>query len=169
MKPPDAPEDWQASINAERTHDPDTAIARSAHGRRWLLAAWLTLALGIAGSLTGASLWRASVRAQNRQIFDTAAADVSATLGQLLRGDIRTVEMLRAAYRMEPRMSAARFSTWVGELDSLLSTTSSSDDRGYCLLVGESSRATSHRPTGRPLGDSWCDPRSTVGGAWSQR
>jgi diguanylate cyclase (GGDEF)-like protein len=165
MQRADAPEDWQASINPELPQEPGSARARSAHGRPWLLAAWLTLALGIAGSLTGASLWRSSVRAQNRQIFDTAAADVSATLGQLLRGDVRTVEMLRAAYRMEPRMSDVRFAKWVSELDSLLPTTRTSDGRGYCLLGGGRSLAGSLGNPGRMLNHSWCDPRSTVGGS----
>jgi diguanylate cyclase (GGDEF)-like protein len=35
----------------------------SARGRRWLLTAWLALALGLAGSLTGAAMWRSSVLA----------------------------------------------------------------------------------------------------------
>ncbi len=33
----------------------------SARGRRWLPAAWLALAIGLAGSLTGAALWRSRV------------------------------------------------------------------------------------------------------------
>lgn len=165
MKPADAPEDWQASIHPELTQDADSVVARASNGRRWLLAGWIVLALGLAGSMTGASLWHSSVRAQNRATFDAAAANVSATLGQLLRGDIRTVEMLRAAYRMEPQMAAGRFGRWVGQLDSLLSTatTASGGGRGYCLLGGESTGGGNLEPAGRPLNESWCDPRSTVG------
>ncbi len=158
----DAPEDWQASIHPELTQDAGSAIPRSTNGRRWLLGAWITLALGVAGSVTGASLWHSSVRAQNRATFNTAAADVTAKLGQSLRGDIRTVEMLRAAYRMEPQMGAGRFARWVDQLDSLLSTTAGGGGRGYCLLGGGRTTGGKLEPAGRPLNESWCDPRSTV-------
>jgi diguanylate cyclase (GGDEF)-like protein len=77
-----------------------------------MLAAWLTLVLGAAASLTAAGLWRSSLRAQNKQSFRTAATDASATLATLLRRDVRVAESLRAAAQMEPDMSPTRFAQW---------------------------------------------------------
>ena len=91
--------------------------ARPAATRRWMLAAWLTLLLGIAGSLTGSLLWRHSAAAQNRQAFEATATNVSATLATLLRSNIGVVETLRSDYQMEPAMSATRFRRWAKELE----------------------------------------------------
>jgi diguanylate cyclase (GGDEF)-like protein len=85
--------------------------------RRWLLAAWLTLLLGVAGSLTGALLWHHSAGVRNKQAFEATAANVSATLETLLRSNIGVVETLRSDYQMEPSMSPTRFERWARELE----------------------------------------------------
>ncbi len=95
--------------------------------RHWMLAAWLTLALGLIGSFTGAALWRSSAQTSAHQAFDTAAANVSATLTTVLRGNIGVVQALGAGFRMEPQMSATRFVSWVHELRSTQATARNSD------------------------------------------
>ncbi len=85
--------------------------------RRWLVAAWLTLALGLAGSLTGAALWRSSTQTRDKQAFETTASNVSATLATLIRSNIGVVETLRSDYQMEPWMSPTRFERWAKELE----------------------------------------------------
>jgi diguanylate cyclase (GGDEF)-like protein len=87
--------------------------------RHGLLAAWLTLLIGVAGSVSVAVLWHSSVRAQNRQTFQTAATNVSATLATLLRRNIAVVEALRAAVQMEPTMGATRFAQWANGLGNI--------------------------------------------------
>ncbi len=99
--------------------DDQAGTGRTAARRRWMLATWLTLVIGIAASLTAATLWRSSVRAQNKQAFRTAATDVSATLATLLRRDVSVAEALRTAAQMEPAMSPTRFAQWSARLGNI--------------------------------------------------
>jgi diguanylate cyclase (GGDEF)-like protein len=104
-----------ASIPSPHPHNP--GASRPASTRRWLLAAWMTLVLGIAGSLTGSMLWRHNALVHNRQDFQATAANVSATLETLLRSNISVVQTLRSDYEVEPTMSATRFALWARELE----------------------------------------------------
>jgi diguanylate cyclase (GGDEF)-like protein len=99
------------------------AVPASSHtsaggGKRrwWMLAAGSILAFGLAVSLAGALLWRASVRTHNLQEFQVNATDVRETLEPLLRRNIDFVASLRAVLTMEPHMSATRFDQWLTQL-----------------------------------------------------
>jgi diguanylate cyclase (GGDEF)-like protein len=92
-----------------------------------MLAAWLTLLLGLIGSITGAALWHASARSHERQAFETTAANVSATLARLIRNNIGVVETLRSDVQMEPGMSPSRFSAWARELEGFQPLARSAD------------------------------------------
>jgi diguanylate cyclase (GGDEF)-like protein len=94
------------------------SISRPVAKRRWILAAWLTLLLGLIGSLTGAAAWRSNARAHEKQAFETTATNVSATLASLIRNNIGVVETLRSDFQMEPSMSPTRFTAWAKELES---------------------------------------------------
>jgi len=107
------PESDTPTVTGAETPDNPRPTSR----RRWMLAAWLTLALGLAGSVTGAALWRSSAQSHEKQAFETTAANVSATLARLIRNNIGVVETLRSDYQMEPSMSPSRFSQWATELE----------------------------------------------------
>ena len=92
-----------------------------------MLAAWLTLLLGLIGSVTGAALWSSSARSHEKQAFETTAANVSATLARLIRNNIGVVETLRSDFQMEPGMSPTRFSAWAMELESFQPLARSAD------------------------------------------
>lgn len=85
--------------------------------RMWpLLAAGLLIA-GLAISASAALLWRSSVRAHERQVFQASAADVIATLSSGLRKDTDFLETLRALAALQPHMSATELGRWYAELD----------------------------------------------------
>jgi diguanylate cyclase (GGDEF)-like protein len=90
--------------------------ARPGRGR-WVLVACVLLALGLAGSLGGAALWRASVRDANRQTFRASATNVNETLETLLLRDADFVTTLRAVLTLEPHTTATRFDEWFAALD----------------------------------------------------
>ena len=96
----------------------DHRSGRPTARRRWMLAAWLTLLVGLIGSVTGAALWHASAQAHEKQAFETTATDVSGTLARLIRDDLGVVETLRSDYQMEPGMTPTRFARWTKALES---------------------------------------------------
>src|ERR1700759_1163006 len=75
------------------------------------------LLLGISVSLAGGLWWRSSVRADNKSSFQATAADVTATLGTMLRREVDFVSSLRATMTMQPGISPTRFRQWFTELD----------------------------------------------------
>ncbi len=75
------------------------------------------LVLGLAISLAGAMMWRSSVRARERDTFQTTAANVSGTLETLLRSDTDFVRSVRAALTMQPDLSASAFKQWFALLE----------------------------------------------------
>jgi diguanylate cyclase (GGDEF)-like protein len=77
-----------------------------------MLVAGVTLVLGLAVSLGGALLWRSSVRAHEKQAFQTTATDTSETLETLLRRDTDFVATLRTVLTMQPGLSASGFNQW---------------------------------------------------------
>jgi diguanylate cyclase (GGDEF)-like protein len=85
--------------------------------RRSLALAGAVLLLGLAASLLGGLWWRADVRTEHRQAFQATAADVTATLGTMLRRDADFVSTLRATLTMQPGIDARRFRRWFAELD----------------------------------------------------
>jgi diguanylate cyclase (GGDEF)-like protein len=84
---------------------------------RWMLVACAILVLGLAASLLSAQLWRSSVRAHDKQTFQTTATDVSETTETLLRRDTDFVATLRAVLTMQPGLSAGGFDRWFAELE----------------------------------------------------
>jgi diguanylate cyclase (GGDEF)-like protein len=84
--------------------------------RRSILAACAILIVGVAASIGGGLLWRSSVRAQDRQSFQTSATDVNETVETLLSRDADFVSSLRAVLTMQPRLNATRFDEWFSEL-----------------------------------------------------
>jgi diguanylate cyclase (GGDEF)-like protein len=94
----------------------DLAAPSKTHTRRWLLVASVILLAGLAVSLGGALLWRATLRAHDRQNFRTSASDVRETVEPLLRRNTDFVASLRAVLTMQPHMSATPFDEWFAEL-----------------------------------------------------
>jgi diguanylate cyclase (GGDEF)-like protein len=88
-------------------------------GRRrwWMLVACAILVLGLVASVAGGLVWRSSVRAHDKQAFQTTAADVSGTLETLLRRDTDFVATLRAVSTMQPGLGASGFGQWFSELE----------------------------------------------------
>jgi diguanylate cyclase (GGDEF)-like protein len=74
------------------------------------------LIVGLAASLSSALLWRSSVKAHDRQEFQTSSTDVSETLETLLQRDADFVATLRAVLTMQPRLSASGFDQWFAQL-----------------------------------------------------
>jgi diguanylate cyclase (GGDEF)-like protein len=74
------------------------------------------LTVGLVASLGSALLWRSSVKAQDKQEFQTSSTDVSETLETLLQRDADFVATLRAVLTMRPHMSATSFDQWFAQL-----------------------------------------------------
>jgi diguanylate cyclase (GGDEF)-like protein len=74
------------------------------------------LIVGLVASLGSALLWRSSVRAHDRQQFQTSSTDVNETVETLLRRDADFVTTLRGVLTMQPSLSAMRFDQWFSEL-----------------------------------------------------
>jgi diguanylate cyclase (GGDEF)-like protein len=117
--------DWPpAAIDAGAVH---SGTSRPAAMRRWMLAGWLTLLLGLIGSVTGAALWRSVARTHEKQAFATTATNVSSTLATLIRSNVGVVETLRSDFQMEPGMSPTRFMRWTKELEGFQPLAQSAD------------------------------------------
>jgi diguanylate cyclase (GGDEF)-like protein len=80
-----------------------------------VLACTILLA-GLAASLGSALLWRSSVRAHDKQEFQTSSTDVNETVETLLQRDADFVATLRAVLTMQPHLSATRFDQWFAQL-----------------------------------------------------
>jgi diguanylate cyclase (GGDEF)-like protein len=104
-----------------------SSAARPATMRRWMLAGWLTLLIGLIGSVTGAALWRSSARTHEKQAFATTAGNVSSTLATLIRSNVGVVETLRSDFQMEPGMSPTRFERWAKALEGFQPLARSAD------------------------------------------
>jgi len=104
------PSDSDAHPSAPRTW-------RSVRRRRWL-AVCTILALGVTGSIVAALMWHSSVRARERQTFETSAANVSGTLKTLLRRDTDFVRSVRAVLSVQPNLSASGFDRWLSLLEN---------------------------------------------------
>jgi diguanylate cyclase (GGDEF)-like protein len=74
------------------------------------------LIAGLAASFGSALLWRSSVKAQDKQEFQTSSTDVNETLQTLLQRDADFVATLRAVLTMQPHLSAAGFDRWFAQL-----------------------------------------------------
>ena len=85
--------------------------------RRWLAAACGIVVVGVAASIAAALLWTASVRARERQAFQTSAADISGTLKTQLRRDTDFVRSVRAVLTEQPNLSASGFQQWLALLE----------------------------------------------------
>ena len=97
--------------------NPGDALARTTNSRRWwMVLACSILIVGLVASLGSALLWRSSVKAHDRQQFQTSSTDVNETVETLLRRDADFVTTLRAVLTMQPRLSATRFDQWFSQL-----------------------------------------------------
>jgi diguanylate cyclase (GGDEF)-like protein len=74
------------------------------------------LTVGVVASLGGALLWRSSVKAHDRQQFQTSSTDVNETVETLLRRDADFVTTLRGVLTMQPHLGATRFDQWFSQL-----------------------------------------------------
>ncbi|HTW42766.1 MAG TPA: EAL domain-containing protein [Solirubrobacteraceae bacterium] len=102
--------------------DDDAQLSRSpgdggALGRRWLAAMCALAVLCVAASVTAALMWRSSVRARERQTFQTAAADVSGRLETSLRRDTDFVRSVRAILSLQPNLTASGYGRWLSLLE----------------------------------------------------
>jgi len=86
-------------------------------GRRAALLVALIVVAGLAVSLAGALEWRSSARANEKQVFATAATDVSATAETLLRRDTDFVATLHTVLTINPNLSQPQLDEWYGELE----------------------------------------------------
>ena len=93
------------------------AAPGGSRGRRRMTVAAAILVCGLAASLTGAVLWRASARTHDRQSFQTQATAVIETVGTVLRRDADFVGTLRAVLTMQPRLSQSGFDRWYQALE----------------------------------------------------
>ena len=103
-------------IRAQGGTDSDHSRAQRRRRRTTALAGTILL-LGIFVSLAGGVWWRASVRKEDRRSFQATAADVTATLGTMLRREVDFVSSLGATMTMQPGISPTRFRQWFTELD----------------------------------------------------
>jgi diguanylate cyclase (GGDEF)-like protein len=122
---PIAGSDWPSATSD--TGSAHSGTSRPAAMRRWMLAGWLTLLLGLIGSVTGAALWRSVARTHEKQAFATTASNVSSTLATLIRSNVGVVETLRSDFQMEPGMSPTRFARWTKELEGFQPLARSAD------------------------------------------
>ena len=81
-----------------------------------MILACAILLVGLVASLGSALLWRSSVRAHDKQEFQTSSTDVNETLETLLQRDADFVATLRAVLTMQPHLSATRFDQWFAQL-----------------------------------------------------
>lgn len=88
----------------------------AASRRRWMLLACAILVVGLAASFGSALLWRSSVKAHDRQQFQTSSTDVNETVETKLRRDADFVTTLRGVLTMQPHLSATRFDQWFSQL-----------------------------------------------------
>ncbi|HXQ00774.1 MAG TPA: EAL domain-containing protein [Solirubrobacteraceae bacterium] len=82
-----------------------------------MLVAGTILVIGLTVSLASALLWRSSVRARDKQTFQTTATDVTETMETQLRRDTDLVATLRAVLTMQPGLSSSGFSQWYTDLE----------------------------------------------------
>jgi diguanylate cyclase (GGDEF)-like protein len=94
-----------------------SSLWKSARGRRWLAAVCAIAVLGVAASLAAALLWHHSVRAREKQTFQTSATNVSGTLATLLRRDTDFVRAVRAVMTLQPNLTASGFREWSRQLE----------------------------------------------------
>jgi diguanylate cyclase (GGDEF)-like protein len=94
----------------------DATIRAATSRRRWMLLALAILVVGVAASFGSALLWRSSVKAHDKQQFQTSATDVNETMETKLRRDADFVTTLRGVLTMQPHLSATRFEQWFSEL-----------------------------------------------------
>ena len=83
-----------------------------------MLAACAIVVIGLAGSITAALLWRASVRSREQQSFQTAAANISGTLETQLRRDTDFVQSARAVATKQPNLQARDLNSWLSLLEN---------------------------------------------------
>jgi diguanylate cyclase (GGDEF)-like protein len=85
--------------------------------RGWMVVAWGLLALGVAGSATGAQLYRRSVAGQaNRSIVSTASS-VGASIGSQLHRDGDLTATVRTLIGTTPNLTNRQFATWFQAMD----------------------------------------------------
>jgi diguanylate cyclase (GGDEF)-like protein len=82
-----------------------------------MLAACTILTLGLAASVAGGLMWGSSVRAHEKQSFQTTATDVVETLEMQLTRDTEFVSTLRGVLTMQPAMSATGFHLWFAAIE----------------------------------------------------
>ena len=93
------------------------APTRTTKGRRWwMVIACSMLIAGLVASFGSALLWRSSVKAHDRQQFQTSSTDVNEAVETLLRRDADFVTTLRGVLTMQPHLSATRFDQWFSQL-----------------------------------------------------
>jgi diguanylate cyclase (GGDEF)-like protein len=101
--------------------------------RRWLMALCAIALMGVGASVAASLLWRSSVRARERQTFETAAANVSGALETSLRRDTDFVRSVRAVLSVQPNLSASGFDRWLSLLEDR-----QGEPSGYGALIVKS-------------------------------
>jgi diguanylate cyclase (GGDEF)-like protein len=120
------PEGADSPVDRERR-------AAGTRRRRWLMALCAIALVGVGASVAGSMLWRSSVRARERQTFETAAANVSGALETSLRRDTDFVRSVRAVLSVQPNLSASGFDRWLSLLEDR-----QGEPAGYGALIVKS-------------------------------
>jgi diguanylate cyclase (GGDEF)-like protein len=108
----------QLPVTMRQPANPAGAAALRMNSRRrwWTVLACSILIAGVVVSLGSGLLWRSSVKAHDKQEFQTSSTDVSQTLQTLLQRDADFVATLRAVLTMQPHLSASGFDAWFAQL-----------------------------------------------------
>ncbi|MGO9903604.1 MAG: putative bifunctional diguanylate cyclase/phosphodiesterase [Solirubrobacteraceae bacterium] len=76
-------------------------------------AAWLMLAVCLAGSIVMAVTQRASVRSENQRAFEVSSGDVADSMASALRRDTDFIATMGSTMASWPQMSNAQFTRWI--------------------------------------------------------
>ena len=130
--------------------------------RRLLLAGAVALLVGLAVSGAAALVWRSTEQSRERQAFASAASNVTATLGTLLRRDADFVATLRAVLTTQPRLTATGFNIWYEALSGKQRQIGSIGSAVVSLVPSSRLRAFETRrdadPAIRSLMGTWLTP-----------
>ena len=82
------------------------------HPRRWVLAAWVVLAVGVVLSSVGAATWYGAAEGRARDVFKTEAAYVEGAVATAIRRDMDFVSSQQSLFATFPQLTNARFASW---------------------------------------------------------
>jgi len=97
--------------NEQRAVDP-ASEGGDAHRRRWVVATWVLLVLGMVVSAAGATAWYSAAEGRARGVFKTDAAYAEGAVVTAIRRDVDFVASQQSLFSAFPHLSNARFEHW---------------------------------------------------------